>query len=78
MDFTVNLGQEMGLSAFQLLVNCPDPAMREVVKLAEMATRSRSAMITGETGVGKEVVAKAIHEKGPHSANHFVVVNCAN
>jgi transcriptional regulator with AAA-type ATPase domain len=78
MDFTVNLGQEMGLSAFQLLVNCPDPAMREVVKLAEMATRSRSAMITGETGVGKEVVAKAIHEKGPHSANHFVVVNCGN
>ena len=78
MDFTIGLDQEMSLSAFQLLVNCPDPAMREVVKLTGMATRSRSAMITGETGAGKEIVAKAIHEKGQNSRNNFVVVNCGN
>lgn len=78
MDFTIDLNQEMGLSAFQLLVSCPDPAMRQVVRLAEMATRSRSAMITGETGVGKEIVAKAIHEKGPGSANPFVIIDCGN
>ncbi len=78
MDFTTGLDQEMSLSAFQLLVGCPDPAMRQVVKLVEMATHSRSAMITGETGAGKEIVAKAIHEKGQNSRNNFVVVNCGN
>src|SRR4029079_16225790 len=33
--------------------------------------------ITGETGTGKELVAKALHELGPRSAEKFITVNCS-
>lgn len=36
-----------------------------------------AVMIQGETGTGKEVIARAIHERGPRSRNRFVAVNCA-
>ena len=36
-----------------------------------------AVLLQGETGTGKEVVAKAIHELSPRSRNRFVAVNCA-
>ena len=35
-------------------------------------------MITGPTGTGKEMIARAIHEQGPRSNNPFIAINCAN
>ena len=54
------------------------PAMKKVFELATTLGRADRATvcITGETGVGKEVVARAIHQASPRSDQPMVVVNC--
>jgi transcriptional regulator with GAF, ATPase, and Fis domain len=53
-------------------------AMREVFALIECAARSRATvLVTGETGTGKELVARAIHDRGAHPGRPFVAINCA-
>jgi len=54
---------------------------KQIVKIRELidhvADTGLNIVITGETGVGKEVVAKALHRNSPRSSNPFVKVNCA-
>jgi transcriptional regulator with PAS, ATPase and Fis domain len=53
-------------------------AMRHVLELASRAATSRATvLVTGETGTGKELVARAIHEGSARSRHAFVAVNCA-
>ena len=56
-----------------------DPAMRKVQKLAERLRNEASVnvLISGETGTGKEVVARALHDSGNRSKGPFIAVNCA-
>ena len=55
-----------------------DAAMLDVVKLAErIAPAEASVLITGESGVGKEVMARYVHKKSKRAAKPFVSVNCA-
>ncbi len=52
--------------------------MLEVVRIIELMCRSdATVLITGESGVGKEVVARAIHARSPRHEGAFVGVNCA-
>ena len=54
------------------------PQMREVLRLAERAGKSDAkVLITGETGVGKDVVASHIHRNSARSRAEYVAVNCA-
>lgn len=54
------------------------PQIRELISKAERVADSRlSVIITGETGTGKELFAKAIHFNSPRSAKPFVAVNCS-
>lgn len=52
--------------------------MRELTRLIRLvAPKSATVLIEGETGTGKELVAKAIHRLSPRAAKPFVVLNCA-
>jgi len=54
------------------------PAMRGFMDVARKVVRADSSLLlTGETGVGKERLARAIHAEGPRSKAPFVAVNCA-
>src|SRR5688572_10391995 len=55
-----------------------DPAMQELFDLIRrLAPHVRTALITGETGTGKELVARALHRLGPRRDKRFVTVNCS-
>ena len=52
--------------------------MQPVYRLARLlAPRDTTVLITGPTGCGKEIVARAIHNLSPRAARTFAVVNCA-
>jgi Nif-specific regulatory protein len=53
------------------------PAMREVYRLTRLVAPTRaSVLLVGETGTGKEMVARAIHKLSPRSDGPYVRVNC--
>jgi DNA-binding NtrC family response regulator len=54
-----------------------DPRMIEIYKLVgQLAANRASVLIRGETGTGKELIARAIHFNSPDAAEPFVPVNC--
>jgi DNA-binding NtrC family response regulator len=55
-----------------------DPAMRALYEQAARAARAPiSVLLLGETGVGKEVLARAIHNHSPRAHGPFMGINCA-
>src|SRR5436189_5861764 len=54
------------------------PAMQELFgMIRRLAPHVRTALISGETGTGKELVARALHRMGPRRDRRFVTVNCS-
>lgn len=54
------------------------PAMKQVVeKVRKFSRVDSTALITGETGTGKEILAQSIHALGPRRKGPFVSINCA-
>ena len=55
-----------------------DPGMQGVISLADQVAPSEaSILITGESGSGKEVIARYVHQKSRRASRPFISVNCA-
>ncbi|MGB0126872.1 MAG: sigma 54-interacting transcriptional regulator [Rhodocyclaceae bacterium] len=53
-------------------------SMEEVLRQAQLvASSDASVMITGDSGTGKELMARAIHDASPRSSGPFLAINCA-
>lgn len=61
-----------------LPITLPSVPMQEVYyKVAQVALTKAPVLITGDTGVGKEIIAQKIHDMGPRKDKPFKVINCS-
>ncbi|MGA9806054.1 MAG: sigma-54 dependent transcriptional regulator, partial [Candidatus Sulfotelmatobacter sp.] len=64
-------------SMFEEIVGA-SPALQAVLaRVSKVAKSDTTVLITGETGTGKELIARAIHKRSPRASRAFVSVNCA-
>ncbi len=64
-------------SMFEEIVGS-SPALKEVLtRVSQVAPTDATVLLTGETGTGKELIARAIHKRSQRAAKAFVTVNCA-
>jgi two-component system, NtrC family, response regulator AtoC len=69
--------REVAAPEFEGMV-AESPAMRAVVEaVGRVAPAPTTVLVTGETGSGKELVARAIHARSPRAGRLFVALNCA-
>ena len=64
-------------SLFEEIVGSSEPLRRVLTQVTKVAPTNSTVLITGETGTGKELIARAIHKRSPRSSRAFVSVNCA-
>ena len=64
-------------SMFEEIVGSSDAVRNVLQQVAKVARTDSTVLITGETGTGKELIARAIHRRSARSTRAFVTVNCA-
>ena len=65
------------VSMFEEIVGTSNLLKAVLSRIAKVAPTDSTVLITGETGTGKELIARAIHKKSQRSGRVFVSVNCA-
>lgn len=72
------LREEIDISRmFEEIVGSSQPLQAVLSRVAKVAPTDSTVLITGETGTGKELIARAIHKRSQRSSRAFVSVNCA-
>ena len=64
-------------SMFDEIVGTSNPLKAVLSRIAKVAPTDSTVLVTGETGTGKELIARAIHRKSQRARRAFVSVNCA-
>ena len=64
-------------SMFEEIVGSSEPLRRVLSQVAKVAPTDSTVLILGETGTGKELIARAIHKRSSRSGRAFIRVNCA-
>ncbi len=64
-------------SMFEEIVGSSHALQDVLSRVAKVAPTDSTVLISGETGTGKELIARAIHKRSPRSSRAFVSVNCA-
>jgi formate hydrogenlyase transcriptional activator len=64
-------------SMFEEIVGSSEPMRRVLANVAKVASSDSTVLILGETGTGKELIARALHAHSPRSTKAFIRVNCA-
>jgi len=64
-------------SMFEEIVGCCKPLKTVLSRIAKVAPTDSTVFITGETGTGKELIARAVHKGSQRAGRAFVSVNCA-
>jgi len=74
----VTLREEVNKAAmFDEIVGTSSPLQKVLSLVSKVAPTDATVLVTGETGTGKELVARAIHRRSRRSSRAFVSVNCA-
>lgn len=63
---------------FEEIVGCSGALRRVLVQVERVAPMDSTVLITGETGTGKELIARAIHKRSRRAGQAFISVNCAS
>jgi formate hydrogenlyase transcriptional activator len=63
-------------SMFEEIVGSSEPLRKVLDQVAKVAPTDSTVLISGETGTGKELIARAIHKLSSRSARAFISVNC--
>jgi len=83
MPHASSAGQPKGREAAELqlprgFIVGPSPAMAHLLRYLRSTIRSPlDVLLLGETGTGKELLARLVHESGPSGSGPFVAINCA-
>src|SRR5580692_6669034 len=75
---TVALREEiLRSSMFEEIVGSSEPLRKVLAQVSRVAPTDSTVLIQGETGTGKELIARAIHNRSKRSSRAFIRVNCA-
>ncbi|MGB0002675.1 MAG: sigma 54-interacting transcriptional regulator [Candidatus Acidiferrales bacterium] len=64
-------------SMFEDIVGSSEPLRQVLRQVAKLASSDSTVLILGETGTGKELIARAIHKRSHRAERAFIAVNCA-
>jgi formate hydrogenlyase transcriptional activator len=64
-------------SMFEEIIGSSEPLRRVLLQVTKVAGTDSTVLISGETGTGKELIARAIHKRSGRAAGAFIAVNCS-